>query len=127
MPEIPGWTTTAAPGETHWHRDTSGALCGDSEAAAKCDWHLHEIRFACRMFSTMVVRLIQESATERHYTLREALLRAFAPVKDPTDEQVRGTTPPHRQFLTAGGQVRRVRGVWKLIPIKFKGDEHDSE
>jgi hypothetical protein len=57
----------------------------------------------------MVVRLIQESATERHYTLREARLRVFEPIKDLTDEQIMGTTPPYRQFLSAGGQVRRVR------------------
>ena len=42
------------------------------------------------MFSTMVLGLIQESATELHYTLQDARQRALEPVKDPAGEQMMG-------------------------------------
>jgi len=52
------------------------------------------------MFSTMILRLIQESVTELHYTLQKARLRALELVEDLTGKQMIGVTLPHRQLLS---------------------------
>ena len=72
------------------------------------------------MFSTMVIRLVQESATELHYTFREACLRALALGEDLTDEQMMGPHLSVVKFSPLEGGARGVGGVSKLIPIKLK-------
>jgi SH3 domain-containing YSC84-like protein 1 len=65
----------------------------------------------------MVVRLIHESATELHYTLRRGCVRVFEIDEDLANKQIMGTRLP---IVNSSPLGSRVRGVWKLIPIKFK-------
>jgi hypothetical protein len=92
---------------------------------AKCDWHLHESLFACSMFFTMVLRLVQESATELHYTLRESAYEL-------SNSSIYRTSKSWGRASPSSIPFRWRSGTWSLeadshkIQIR-KGDEHDSD